>query len=141
QKLCALTGKIIHALFADVLAEAPVRARLERNRTRLGANFKEVVAYLHLDAMQKKKKGRAKAKPTPKSKAVANGTAGRKGKADPKSHAIVADDETDDEIEDVDAEDEIVVRQGEPLDEDEPEAEAEEAVDGAEADAESVLGD
>ncbi|TKA76710.1 hypothetical protein B0A55_03932 [Friedmanniomyces simplex] len=142
QKLCALTGKIIHALFADVMEDGPVHARLERNKTRLGPNFKEVVAYLNLDAAQKK--GKAKSKVKSKGKPAVNGTTGRKGKAHPKSNAIVADDEVDDEIEDVDADDgEEALRRRELVDDDEPEPEQEEAeaVDGAHAEEESVMGD
>ncbi|KAK5122134.1 hypothetical protein LTR85_004380 [Meristemomyces frigidus] len=136
QKLCIITGKIIHALAAGVMEDATVRKRLERNKAKLGHNFKEVLAYLDVGEVQKKKskiRSRAKAK-----KPATNG----KAKADPKSNAIVADDEMSDEIEDADGEDEDALRRRELVDDNEPEPAAEdEAVNGAEADAESVLGD
>ncbi|KAH0551614.1 hypothetical protein GP486_007167 [Trichoglossum hirsutum] len=51
QKLCELTGKIVLAVIARVLdasgpMEGKMKERLERNRGRLGANFKEVVGFL-----------------------------------------------------------------------------------------------
>ncbi|KAK4546391.1 hypothetical protein LTR36_002068 [Oleoguttula mirabilis] len=105
QTLCALTGKIIHALAADVMDNAAVRKRLERNKARLGHNFKEVLAYLDIGEVQKKK---TKAKGKTKKDAV-NGAKG-KAKPNPKSNAIIADDEIEDEIEDADAEDEEAQR-------------------------------
>ena len=96
QKLCILAAKIIQADAAGVLVDKATTKRIERNKSKLGANFKEVVAYLDKSGQEKKKK--AKAKP----KAVANG-ASKKAKATPKSNAIVAEDEIDDEIEDEEA--------------------------------------
>lgn len=139
QRLCILTGKIIHALAAGVMDNATVRPRMERNKARLGHNFKEVLAYLDFGEVQKKKaKARSKGKAK---KSALNGLNG-KAKAQPKSNAIVADDEVEDEIEDADGEDEEALRRRRLVDDDEPEPEAEgEAVNGAEADVESVIGD
>ncbi|KAK0947093.1 cohesin complex subunit [Friedmanniomyces endolithicus] len=147
QKLCALTGKIIHALFADVLDAVPVRERLERNKSRLGPNFKEVVAYLDLEAAQKKeKKGKGRLRAVGKGKdkgAVVNGKG--KGKVHPKSNAMMAEEEeVEDEIEDEGDDEEALRRRGLVDDDDElgPEREVDEAaVDGAHADEESVMGD
>lgn len=138
QTLCELTGAIIVAYHAGVVDHAATRKRLERNKTRLGHNFKEVCAYLDLGNTKKN----AKSKPKPKSKAAVNG-AGSKAKSNPKSNAIVAEDEVDDEIEDVevDGEDqEELRRRGLVVDaDDQGDQDGEEA--GAEAEAESVLGD
>ncbi|KAH9826573.1 STAG domain [Teratosphaeria destructans] len=131
QSLCAFTGKIVHAYLGGILPnEAQVRKRLERNKSRLGQNFKEVLNYLDLNAMAKKQKGKSKKK-APAKKAE---------KVNPKSNAIVAEDDLDDEIED-----EEVVREKElaaeaEMEHEEPEASG--AINGAEEEeAESVLGD
>lgn len=68
QRLCELTGKIVLAILADVLdaqgdQKGKMRERLNRNRGRLGPNFKEVVAYLD------EKKPRNTKKPPVKGKA------------------------------------------------------------------------
>ncbi|KAK3623023.1 cohesin complex subunit [Elasticomyces elasticus] len=136
QQLCGLTGRIIHSYYAGVLETASVQTRLERNKTKLGQNFKEVVAYLDLESAIIKGKGK-KAKAKGKDKPTVNG---RKGKVHPKSNAIVAEDEMDDEIEEADADDDDALRRRELLDEPELEQE-EEAVDGAPAEEESVMGD
>jgi len=136
QKLCALTGKIIHAIAADVMDGAVVRKRLERNKAKLGPNFKEVLAYLDIGEVQKKK-AKSKAKGKAK-KPVVNG----KAKPDPKSNAIVAEDEMDEEIEDADAEDEEALRRRELVEDNEREPEPEEeAADAEPGEEESVLGD
>ncbi|USW50051.1 Putative armadillo-like helical, stromalin conservative domain, cohesin subunit Scc3/SA [Septoria linicola] len=131
QKLCVLTAKIVQADAAGVIVDKATCQRVERNKTKLGPNFKEVVAYLDKSALDKKAAGKSKAKPKA-GKAPANGTA-KKAKAGPKSNAIVAEDEVDDEIED-DEED----AEAEPP---EPEDEDRETVNGAAAEEESLLGD
>ncbi|KAJ8069364.1 hypothetical protein OCU04_003018 [Sclerotinia nivalis] len=65
QQLCELTGKLILAILARVIdASGPVKGklckRIERNRARLGHNFKEVVAYLD-EPKEKAKKNKTKA--------------------------------------------------------------------------------
>ncbi|KAF2767103.1 STAG-domain-containing protein, partial [Teratosphaeria nubilosa] len=120
QSLCAFTGKIVHAYLGGILPnEAKVRKRLERNKTRMGQNFKEVLTYLDLNAVAKKQKGKSKKK----------GPAKKAEKVNPKSNAIVAEDEVDDEIEDED-----VVREKELAAEAEMESEPEAggAINGAE---------
>ena len=137
QTLCELTGKLVIAIHADVVDKEATRKRIERNKTRLGQNYKEVCAYLDLGSAKKGSKSKAKAK----GKATVNGVAS-KSKGNPKSNAIVAEDELDDEIEDGDGEDEEALRRRGLVvdmdDQDEPE-------DGervaAEEEAESVLGD
>ncbi|KAK5118882.1 hypothetical protein LTR62_000092 [Meristemomyces frigidus] len=133
--LCALTAKIIHALFAGVIDVGTVRARLERNKLRLGPNFKEVVAYLDLDGLQKKggKGKKAKGKERKKGPVV---------RPDPKSHAIVTEENEEEEIEDEEEDGDEALRRRGLLDEEEVEQrEDEEVADGAGREEESVLGD
>ncbi|KAM3066582.1 cohesin complex subunit [Clarireedia jacksonii] len=66
QQLCELTGKLILGILAKVIdAEGPLkgklRKRIERNRARLGHNFKEVVAYLDESKEKTKKTTKSKA--------------------------------------------------------------------------------
>ena len=111
QRLCQLTSKLIYAVAAGVIDDRATRKRLERNKTRLGPNFKEVLAYLDLSSLQKKKQAKGKkpvvaAKNAPPRGGVGGGGSGSKStRPNPKSNAIVAEDETDDEIEDDDEED------------------------------------
>ena len=137
QALCALTGKIVNAIFAGVVDSEAVRKRIERNKAKLGPNFKTVVAMLDVDEMKKKRKAKATADGKSKKAAV-----GKKAKTDFKSNAIVAEDEVDDEIEDADAEDEEALRRRGLFDDNELEPDVEEeTVNGADAEMESVLGD
>ncbi|KAI4112046.1 MAG: hypothetical protein LQ339_000053 [Xanthoria mediterranea] len=61
KQLCELAGKMVLAVLGHVLDDEgqKVRRRLLRNRMRLGANFREVLAYLD----EPKAKAKAKAKP------------------------------------------------------------------------------
>jgi cohesin complex subunit SA-1/2 len=61
HQLCELTGKLILAILAKVIdgsgpLKGKFRSRIERNRKRLGSNFKEIVAYLD-DPKPKGKRG------------------------------------------------------------------------------------
>ncbi|KAL8778366.1 MAG: hypothetical protein Q9213_007454, partial [Squamulea squamosa] len=64
KQLCELAGKMVLAILGHVLDSEgqEVRQRLLRNKTRLGANFKEVLAYL--DEPRVKSKTKAKPKPS-----------------------------------------------------------------------------
>lgn len=154
QRLCELTGKIIAAVLAGIMSPARTRPRVERNRMRLGPNFKEVCAYFDIEDVQAKKGGKrpargaaaaAKAKAAGGGKAKAAAGGEKKGRPSAKSNAIVADDEEeDDEIEDPEEEDpEVLKRRGLAAEEDEEEEEGE--APGAEErrneEEESVLGD
>jgi cohesin complex subunit SA-1/2 len=142
QRLCELTGKIVTAVLGGIMSPARARPRLERNRLRLGPNYKEVCAYFDIEDVQAKKGGRkpGAAKPgnaASKTKSV--------GKPSAKSNAIVAEDEEDDEIEDPEEDDpEVLKRRGLVVEEDVDDEDA--AGNGAAADEhademESVLGD
>lgn len=105
QKLCELTRCIIYAIHAGVM-DSRIRQRLERNKMKIGGNFKEMLSYLDIGKAKKNTKSKAKAK-----KPVANGVA-TKSKPDPKSNAIVAEDEMDDEIDDADGDAEQMQQRG-----------------------------
>lgn len=69
KHLCELAGKMVLAIIARVLdhdgppnKKGKIRERLQRNKTRLGPNFKEVIAYLDGPKPAKGKKR----KPAPK---------------------------------------------------------------------------
>lgn len=98
KRLCELAGKMVLAVVGGVLdwdedEKGAVRNRLKLNRLRLGANYKEVVAFLDGPP---KAKGKAAG-------GVGKGNKGKKGggnkkKAD-KSEEIVRDDEDSEEEE------------------------------------------
>jgi len=126
QQLCELTGKLVLAILAGVLdvsgpLKGKLRARIQRNRTRLGPNFKEVVAYLD----EPKVKATA-AKKSNKSKAVqaAGGAVGKKSmKSAERVREEEGDDEEDDPFAEIDADDENALADAEPprsVDDDEP---------------------
>jgi len=100
QQLCELTGKLVLAILAKVIdASGPLKGklttRIQRNRTRLGPNFKDIVAYLD----EPKPKG----KKSHKSKTQQAAAAAKKSS---KSKEIVEeeDDEEDDDDPFADAE-------------------------------------
>lgn len=153
QRLCELTGKIITAVLGGIMSPARARPRVERNRLRLGPNFKEVCAYFDIEDVQARKAGGGK-KPrnvaASKERSGAAKADGKKsgGKPSAKSNAIVAeDDEEDDEIEDPEEEDdpEVLKQRGLAVEEDREDDEGDEAgaEEGREGEDEeqSVLGD
>ena len=57
KSLCELTGKLVLAILARVLdADGTLKARLLRNKTRLGPNYKEVVKHLEPPKQAAKRK-------------------------------------------------------------------------------------
>ncbi len=97
QHLCELTGKIVIAIRSDLLS-SDAGKRLERNKTHLGNNYKEVIAHLAKPTTPKKKKG-------PKT-ALSGG--GGKGKMKRSEDLVEAEDDEEDEEED----EERVVEEG-----------------------------
>ncbi|KAI0119888.1 hypothetical protein GGR51DRAFT_495492 [Nemania sp. FL0031] len=90
--LCELTAKLVMAILAKTIDHTgpdagKLRKRLARNKNRLGANFKDIVAYLDEDYLRELQGGKKKAK--------------SKGKEASKKPAlsteIVVDDDDDDE--------------------------------------------
>lgn len=62
QRLCELAAKMVLAVLGGLMDADLVKPRLERNKTRLGPNFKEVLAHLDLnEAGKRTTKGRGKA--------------------------------------------------------------------------------
>lgn len=107
QRLCELASKLVLAVLGRMVNTDAVKQRLERNRTRLGHNFKLVLE--HLDAKT------AAAKKGSKAKAAAAKTAAAKNKAQAahKSKEVVDEDEESEQ------EDEEEVRQREIAEDDE----------------------
>ncbi|CAK4030035.1 Cohesin subunit psc3 [Lecanosticta acicola] len=109
ERLCQLTAKIVYAMASGVFDDRSHRKRLERNKSKLGHNFKEVLNYLDAQQQQKKQvKGKGKAKPPKATTAppAAKKTTTTTTKASAKSNAIVADSDHEDEIEDAEEEEE-----------------------------------
>jgi cohesin complex subunit SA-1/2 len=129
QKLCELTGKIVLAILAGVVdasgaMKGNLRSRIQRNRNKLGANFKEILAYLD-DPKSKS------VKRSSKSKAQQATTVTNKGM---KSAEVVDDNEEQDEdpFADVEPEEGTVedLRRRELLDEEPPESVDEDGENG-----------
>ncbi|GME28234.1 Armadillo-like helical [Neofusicoccum parvum] len=172
QRLCELASKLVLAILGGVVdgsgdadddeeandgaskGPGPVRRRLERNRNKLGPNFKEVLAYLEVGTEKSAKKGRGARAKSRAASAPPNQLQQQqqqKKKAE-KSNEFVGD-ETDGEEEEEeehrgDEDEEALRRDGlvadEEMDEDEAAADKEGDGDGdaaQEAEAESVIGD
>ncbi|KAI4722157.1 STAG-domain-containing protein [Aureobasidium sp. EXF-10727] len=139
QRLCELASKMVLAVLGRMVNVSVIKQRLERNKTRLGHNFKLVLE--HLDT-QKGKKAKARA-------ATAKTGAGAQ-QAKPKSAVAQKSAEiVDDEDEEEDEEEVVRAREmqedddmADPADEQEDGGDREqEAQDQGAADAESLLGD
>ncbi len=115
KDLCELAGKLVLAILGQVIdASGPLkgklRARLQRNRQRLGPNFKDVVSYLD-EPKSKAKKGH-------KSKAQ-QAAAETKQRAAKSKELVEEEDEEDDPFADVEPDEGTVedLRRRELLDE------------------------
>jgi cohesin complex subunit SA-1/2 len=144
QRLCELASKLVLAVLGRMVNVEVVKQRLERNKTRLGHNFKLVLE--HLDQQTKGKRGKGKAVAATAAKTGAQQAKTEAAVPQAKSTVVVEEDDEDADA-DADAEEEEeVVREREiqeddemaDADNDEPEGGNEEEVI---ADAESVLGD
>jgi len=140
QRLCELAAKIVLAVFGGMMNEAVTRKRLERNKAKLGSNFKEVLGHLGVNDKPKKTRGGRKAS----NKAGAAKEPAAKAVSKAKSKEVVVEDDSEDE------EQEEEERREREMQEDEEMQEAEQGQDvaqeaaaaGDEDDAaESVLGD
>ncbi|KUJ09959.1 STAG-domain-containing protein [Mollisia scopiformis] len=142
QQLCELSGKLVLAILAQVIdasgdLKGKLRSRLQRNRQRLGPNFKEVVAYLDEPKSKAKKGSRSKSQSAdPKKKAVPAKSAER----------VEEEEEEDDPFADVEPEEGTVedLRRREILDEELEgggEENGEEEGGGADDDDDDVMGD
>ncbi|KAI0023564.1 STAG-domain-containing protein [Xylariomycetidae sp. FL0641] len=92
--LCELTGKFVLAILAKIIDHTgpdagKLRKRLNRNKTRLGPNFKEVVAYLDEDHLREMRGGKKKAASKSKGKEAAKKPA--------ISAELVIDDDSEDD--------------------------------------------
>ncbi|GAB7339566.1 hypothetical protein MBLNU457_6172t1 [Dothideomycetes sp. NU457] len=118
KALCDLAAKIVLATTAGMMDASTVRRRLELNKTRLGNNYRAVVAYLDVS-----EKGGKKTKPAARAQKAKTPAPAKKAK----SREVVSDDEDEEEEE-------------APLEEEEDE-QGEGADEEPEAEVESVLGD
>jgi cohesin complex subunit SA-1/2 len=149
QRLCELASKLVLAVLGRMVNVNVVKQRLERNKTRLGHNFKLVLE--HLDAQTKGgKKGKGKASAATAVKTGAQQAKAKVAVAPPqqqKSAAVVVEDEDDDDEEEEEDEEDTRAREIQEDDEMadvENDAEHEEKVAAdadVDADAESVIGD
>lgn len=140
MELCELTGKFVLAILGQVIdasgsLKGKLRTRLQRNRQRLGPNFKDVIAYLD--------EPKAKAKKSHKSKAQQ--TVNAKEKASKSAERVEDEDDEDDPFADIEIEEGTVedLRRRELLDE-EPEGSGEEngePAGGAEEEDDDIMGD
>lgn len=141
QRLCELAAKLVLAVLGEIVDAQLVRKRLERNKGRLGPNFKEVLAHLDVSTAAGAKKTRGKKAAAAAAKAKQAVTAATTA-AKIKSTEIVVEDEDTDVEEDEDETRERALREDEEMEEAEERAEDEEAAqDVADEAAESVLGD
>ncbi|KAI5251427.1 STAG-domain-containing protein [Aureobasidium subglaciale] len=128
QRLCELASKLVLAVLGRMVNVAAVKQRLERNKTKLGHNFKLVLE--HLDAQTKGKKGKGKV-------AAAKGGA-QQAKPKPVPQQIKSTIHVDQE-DDEDEEDEEEVREREIAEDDEmADVDEEGGNDEAEAEAEGA---
>lgn len=96
RRLCQLTSKIVLAVLGDFLDKKPTRQRVERNKQKLGANFKQVCKYFDLESSGKKLKPKDSRPPV---NALSNGVSKSKARGR-RNNAIDAESEEEDEIED-----------------------------------------
>ncbi|KAG4435159.1 hypothetical protein IFR05_009359 [Cadophora sp. M221] len=140
KDLCELTGKLVLAILAQVIdasgsLKGKFRSRLQRNRLRLGPNFKEVIAYLD-EPKSKSKKGQS---------SKAQQAAEAKNKVAKSKEFAEDEEDEDDPFADVEPEEGTVedLRRRELLEE-EPEDSVEgngEPAGGVEEDDDDIMGD
>lgn len=146
QKLCELTSKLVLAIVAGVIdnsgsAKGKLRARIQRNRAKLGGNFKEVVAYLDEDV---RASTAGKGKKSHKSKAQ-QAAAAAKEAAKKSAEVVEVEEDVDEDEEDEDPFADIAPEDGEEaLDEEVPrdgDEEEDERRDRRGVDDDDVMGD
>ncbi|PKS05250.1 hypothetical protein jhhlp_008621 [Lomentospora prolificans] len=136
KHLCELTGKLVVAISAKMLDHIPgerLKRRLLRNSTRLGNNYKEIVAFLDEAKVAALLAGKKGERPKRVATAPVQNNVNAPKPA-PKSTAMVLDDDDEEEVQE--NEDDI---NAEPEDEESEEEESE--PEPPVADDESILGD
>ncbi|KAI0600410.1 hypothetical protein F4775DRAFT_545711 [Biscogniauxia sp. FL1348] len=119
--LCELTGRLVLAIMAKVLDDSgpqagKLRKRLNRNKNKLGPNFREVVAFLDEEHVRELRAG-GKKKPPAKGKGKETATATSKKPA--LSAELVIDDDDDENENEHENENHRAV--DDPFEDDEPE--------------------
>ncbi|KAI9709555.1 MAG: hypothetical protein M1820_003315 [Bogoriella megaspora] len=100
RRLCDVGSRLVLAILCGAVDAPKARACLERNKTKLGPNWKEVVLFLEKSTAAKPKHSRAKSKPAAKD---TRETPGNKGT--PSTNGVI-EVEDDGEEEDMDVEEE-----------------------------------
>ncbi|KAH9904848.1 STAG-domain-containing protein [Xylariomycetidae sp. FL2044] len=100
--LCELTGKFVLAILAKIIDHSgpeagKLRKRLNRNKAKLGPNYKEVVAYLDVNHLQELRGG--------KKKPAAKGKGKEAAKKPALSAELVIEDDDDEEVPRLDEDD------------------------------------
>jgi cohesin complex subunit SA-1/2 len=143
QRLCELTSKLVLAVLGRMVNVNVVKQRLERNKTRLGHNFKLVLE--HLDAQTKGgKKGKGKPAAAKAGAQQAKAKAVAPPQQQQKSAEVVVEEDEEEEEEEEDEEDtraREIQEDDEMADVENEEQHEEEVAADADADAGSVIGD
>jgi cohesin complex subunit SA-1/2 len=143
QRLCELASKLVLAVLGRMVNVNVVKQRLERNKTRLGHNFKLVLE--HLDAQTKGgKKGKGKPAAAKAGAQQAKAKAVAPPQQQQKSAEVVVEEDEEEEEEEEDEEDtraREIQEDDEMADVENEEQHEEEVAADADADAESVIGD
>ena len=136
QRLCGLGSRLVLAALSGVLDTGKAKTRLERNKTKLGSNWKEVVSYL-----EKANAGQAKKARSKKKDVALNGGAGETSKGK-KQSSNERETIEDDEDEVIDGEDDESPEATEAADQHDDQVKTNGVESGAEDDhVESVMGD
>jgi cohesin complex subunit SA-1/2 len=143
QKLCELSAKLVLAILAGVLdssgpLKGKLRARIQRNRAKLGPNFKEVVAYLDEPKGKPAAAAAGAGKSSLKSKAVQSAAGAAGGGAGEKKIMKSAERVREEEEED---DEEVVEDPFAEMDAEENELADEEPPRSVDADEDDVMGD
>ncbi|KAI9681056.1 MAG: hypothetical protein M1822_007130 [Bathelium mastoideum] len=139
QRLCGLGSRLVLAILSGVIDTTKARIALERNKTKLGPNWKEVVSYLQKADTGQGRKARGKNKETAKSGGAAKPS--KEGKR-PISNETVSIEDEEDGVDNGENEDSPEVGEEVAAEEHEDQVEMNGVESGAEDNhVESVMGD
>jgi len=141
KRLCEVTGKIVLAVIGRVVEDREkVKERLMRNRSRLGSNYKEVVAYLE-EKKHTKFKGGAKSVKASGAEKIGKGNRKEKSAVMVLEDDDIEDDELDGGQERRDDDDEEVLQERGLVEDREPEQVEGDGTPEIEGDEEVIVGD
>ncbi|KAL9096910.1 MAG: hypothetical protein Q9165_000874 [Trypethelium subeluteriae] len=96
QRLCGLGSRLVLAALSGVIDATKTRTQLQRNKSKLGPNWKEVVSYLEKASTGQSKKARSRNKEAAKNGGPAGTTKGKKQI----SNETVTGEEDEDDVDD-----------------------------------------